>query len=556
MSFPWINLNIEVTDHCNLRCWMCAQYEGIHSVHGVGHPKKFMDVKTVEKIMRQLNECGQKVKCISPFWFGEPLMHPHFLDIWDIITGTNRKREPFEDITINTNAVFLTPVLSDHILAYAQDNIERGFSHRGVFILLSMDFVSSEVFERVKGGSAELSKKILENIEYLLEQRRNKKICSPNLLFQFVIQNGNQHEARGFLEYWSNKLDYYGASYDVVDSPKFFRDRDSLCLTRLLGERISIQRGGVELHGKTLKEMGFYASEYAENNEIVLTSAPYLRKPCNQIWHQLIITSQGVIVPCCRDQMLQLALGNIEDNSLCEVLKGERLKELRLLHAQGRQESLPICKDCYDPPGGHVNDQDVIDYLSSMSSQAELKQYVDRMNDERRQIVHTGTALQEVDYQLKIYNFSIQKDDSASFLEAKKVGGLEFQHSAILEVSYSFVANSQWILLDYPVKRKDWSDFKQVNIWLKGDGLGGDFEIIVREEDGDRWYCFLRGAFLTSDWKLFNFGFDRFELPEWALKGDCLRTFKRVEGYSLLFERHDSAVGKIKKVSIGNMFLS
>ena len=66
-----IHVNLELTDHCNLKCKMCSQ-----SMRELAHGEAmtFMDFSTWKQGIDGLQDITQEV-AISPHWLGEPTLH-------------------------------------------------------------------------------------------------------------------------------------------------------------------------------------------------------------------------------------------------------------------------------------------------------------------------------------------------------------------------------------------------------------------------------------------------------------------------------------------------
>lgn len=70
------------------------------------------------------------------------------------------------------------------------------------------------------------------------------------------------------------------------------------------------------------------------------------RIACGDLWHFMIILTNGKVLPCCRDYLYQFELGNLRDTSLAEVWYGKGYQHLRNLHIQKRWGELELCNDC------------------------------------------------------------------------------------------------------------------------------------------------------------------------------------------------------------------
>ena len=71
-----------------------------------------------------------------------------------------------------------------------------------------------------------------------------------------------------------------------------------------------------------------------------------VRAPCNRLWSGLNILSNGNVVPCCSDYAGDIILGNIHETPLEEIWRGDKFNKLRQQHLDGKQDEIPMCRDC------------------------------------------------------------------------------------------------------------------------------------------------------------------------------------------------------------------
>lgn len=178
-----LNVDIELSDACNLRCKMC--------VHGFGGVKNvgFMDEKLAIKLIDQCAEMG--VPSIKFIWRGEPTLHP-FLPK----AVKYAKDKGILEVQINTNG--LPPERNkDALIECAKNGIDR--------IIFSVDGFSKETYEAIRiGGNYE---RLLRNIHNLLEWRKKNKSIKPFVRLQMVRQKINMHEVDDFIKYWTPLVD-------------------------------------------------------------------------------------------------------------------------------------------------------------------------------------------------------------------------------------------------------------------------------------------------------------------------------------------------------------
>ena len=67
---------------------------------------------------------------------------------------------------------------------------------------------------------------------------------------------------------------------------------------------------------------------------------------CDLLYHKMYILYNGDVVLCCMDWRRQVIMGNVHEQSLKEIWRGERYQHFRRFHEEGRSEELDLCRTC------------------------------------------------------------------------------------------------------------------------------------------------------------------------------------------------------------------
>lgn len=70
------------------------------------------------------------------------------------------------------------------------------------------------------------------------------------------------------------------------------------------------------------------------------------KTPCELPFYSLYVKSDGRVTACCADITDELTLGSILQESLGDIISGQKLYELRLAHLDGNFENFPLCLYC------------------------------------------------------------------------------------------------------------------------------------------------------------------------------------------------------------------
>lgn len=164
------------------------------------------------------------------------------------------------------------------------------------FVIFSVDAFDKEIYEKVRVGADR--DKIYANIEFYIEYLRNCEVLDifkPRVVM--TVGNYNEDEVSKVKEYWSKK--------DVI-----------LHVYRCTG------RGGEKAYT-------------CPNNN-----------PCIVILDGMFILSDGRVVPCCEDWNGIEVMGDVHNNTLLEIWKGDKFKSFREKHLSGRKNESVLCRNC------------------------------------------------------------------------------------------------------------------------------------------------------------------------------------------------------------------
>ena len=164
-------------------------------------------------------------------------------------------------------------------------------------LMFSIDGFSKEVFEAQRCGLDR--DKVYENINYFMEQSKLKNDIRPSICP--TVTEKNRHEVQALIDYWSNKYCFLG-----------FHECDG--------------RGG---EGK--------------EKEIINSFNDY---PCDYAMDGVYILSNLDVVPCCEDWNGLAVMGNMKNQTLKDIVEGEKYIEFRLQQHNGRKKDISICKNC------------------------------------------------------------------------------------------------------------------------------------------------------------------------------------------------------------------
>lgn len=286
-DFP-INVDLELSSMCNLRCPMCCtlyiEYPS-YLAYKRGDVSKFMPFATFAKAIDEAVRY-QDFAAVKLNFRGESTLHPEI----DRFIRHAKAREVL-DILLNTNGNY-PPELNLKL-------VEAGLSE----VAFSLDAIDPATYPKVRvGGDFFL---VMSNVFAMLRYRDRIRVR-----VSFVRQKANFRETEEFVRFWQSM----GVDKITVND----------CYNP------------AELMKKDLAVVRYDRPE---------------KFTCPQLWQRLLVMDNGSVYPCCMafEEPEELRLGNIREKSLKEMWDSEKLERLRDIHRRGDYRGLGPCSRCTYP---------------------------------------------------------------------------------------------------------------------------------------------------------------------------------------------------------------
>ena len=151
-------VNIEPTNHCNMKCSMCP--------HGVmTRGKGMMDMETFKKL---IDECAGHDVAVWLHLMGEPCLNP---DIFEMIKYSREKN--LKKIGLSTNGTFFGKNFAEKILRSGLTRLE-----------CSVDAVDSKSYKKMRNRDD--YDNLVNNIRYLLKLKKELKTRITVIIIKFI----------------------------------------------------------------------------------------------------------------------------------------------------------------------------------------------------------------------------------------------------------------------------------------------------------------------------------------------------------------------------------
>lgn len=303
-------LVLELTNACNLNCIMC----GRNAVDFKPTIFKLEWLRKFESILNQVEE-------VSLFGWGEPTVHPQFVEILKYLDKFNVRKY------FCTNGMKLDK-LKDDIFNYNVD-----------IIAVSVDGSTSSTNDKIRRGSDLL--KISNSLKEIVDEKKRRGINKPYINFVFCAMDSNLDELPGLVRLAADigieevKAVYLTAFDDNLSKEVLWNKQEKV--REIFNETVKL---GDELSVK-VKLPHIQGEDEAKDK---------YHKNCYVGWRDLFLGSDGFVRPC---MSTPIKFFSIDEHDSFEYLwNSEKYKEFR--KTVNDNDCMPNeCKRCYQ--SSHCN---------------------------------------------------------------------------------------------------------------------------------------------------------------------------------------------------------
>ncbi len=287
-----ISISFEPTTSCNLRCPECPS--GLRSFsRPTGMLQQDFFSSTIDQLHKDL--------FYLIFYFqGEPYLNPDFLDM--VRYAADKKIYT----ATSTNGHYLTG-------ANARKTIESGLDR----LIISIDGTTQEIYQQYRvGGNLE---KVLEGARTIMHWKKQLKSRTPFVVFQFLVVRPNEHQLED-ARVLAKQIGVDAIWFKTAQVYDFENDPNQLIPLNSSYSRYRKTEKGTEFKGQ-------------------------LANHCWRLWHDPVITWDGLVAPCCFDKDAAHRLGDLKQQSFATIWQSDSYKKFRATLLQGRKH-IDICANC------------------------------------------------------------------------------------------------------------------------------------------------------------------------------------------------------------------
>lgn len=329
-------LYVEITTLCNLNCRICVRHAW-HEITGT------MPLETFCALMDQLRALPH-MPIIHLGGYGEPLMHPHFLEI------VQAAKDAGACVELTTNGMMLNPLIASVLVDLGLDRM-----------VVSIDAAAPDRYSEMRSGGFE---RVVENLRELwrIKQRRGGIDRPPVVALSFLLMRRNVAD----LPLLPHLAQQVGASEVIVSNIVAYREemRHEVLYerapSRLAAESspadTSLPRLDYDAH--TLRSLQKLLSAAGVHLLDCGLRAPVERCPFAAEGYAAL-RWDGAVSPCLqllhdhpqyvggqRVEVTHCALGNINQQPIGEIWDSPPYVALRRRLSRTLFEPCPICGIC------------------------------------------------------------------------------------------------------------------------------------------------------------------------------------------------------------------
>lgn len=245
---------IEPYSNCNYQCPLCPS--------GLKILKRNKVQMTFDEFKHNLGNLKYTTEYITLFHFGEPLLNK------ELSKMVSYCHKYYISTQISTNGALLTETM-------AMDLMQSGLDR----IIFSIDTYDEKLYDKYRVNGE--YNKVIKNIKMMVKLK--KKICSNTIIVaQYMIMNNNEN---------IDLMNKHGKSLGVDE-----------VLIKTIGIGNSIEDYE---EAKKFLPLNSNLSRYKQGT----TLTKFNDFKCNYVWKRMVVCSDGVCLPCCRDQRVDYILG-------------------------------------------------------------------------------------------------------------------------------------------------------------------------------------------------------------------------------------------------------
>jgi len=285
-------ISIEPTTSCNLRCPEC-----ISGTRTFTRKTGMLDPAQFRHFAQSMRPSAFY---LNLYFQGEPFLNPAFLQM----VATARTFGYYT--ATSTNGHYLTPDMCRQVVASGLNRL-----------VVSIDGTTQETYKKYRVGGT--LAKVVQGLENLRQAKKEAAGKGPFVIFQFIVFAHNEHQ--------------------IADASAMAKDLGVNAFVLKTAQLNDLANSANML--PTAPEH----SRYVAVSEKAIAFRNELSDHCWRMWSGLVVSWDGLVLPCCFDKDASHAVGNLTEQSFASIWKSDKYQRFRAQLFTDRS-SIDICQNC------------------------------------------------------------------------------------------------------------------------------------------------------------------------------------------------------------------
>lgn len=288
---------------CNFKCCFCpcnnSQYrvkERHQAMSWDIFQRALQGLKTWAQRDREAGNDETSLKVVNLYGFGEPLMNPRIANMVCALKESQVCRE----IRLFTNGALLTEELGQQLIDAGLD-----------ILRVSVEALDSDGYRELCGVDIQFDQ-IVENVAAYYRRSRGTSSQVTAKIVSATLKGPED-------------LDRFNAIFEPISDYYFVED---------LGN-----------NWPEFDEMKMPDQEHVQGHKLHFARNE-ARRICTLPFTDMMVHSDGTVSACCVDWKAGTAYGNLAEQSLDGIWRGQRLRAFQLMHLDRSAYQDTICRDC------------------------------------------------------------------------------------------------------------------------------------------------------------------------------------------------------------------
>jgi radical SAM protein with 4Fe4S-binding SPASM domain len=287
-----LTIFVEPTNVCNFKCSYCPESFTDYGERAGGLFR--LGVPDFERICDQILELGP-LKTLNLYMMGEPFVNRNLPDL----IAMAKDKGVADRVVVTSNGTLIDAAMAERVVASKLD-----------YLRISIYGATQERMTSVTASKIPLDR-VVANVRRVRELREQGGSKAP-FVYVKMIDSGDPVENRRFLDLFAGSCDEA-----TIEPVMNWNDPE-----------------GANLSGLGRDEL--LKSQYFSRRKEV----------CPFPFYTLVIHSDMKVSVCCVDWAKQTAVGNLKEQTVAEVWRGDALHEFRMTHLRRQRQTLEACRNC------------------------------------------------------------------------------------------------------------------------------------------------------------------------------------------------------------------